>query len=772
MHSGSWPFPSSMDKTILPESYFSEGNPVEEDANTTTVAKKTRKHKGKKTQNKSKSAGTASRASEASPAWAKTATQTEEERVKQVIQDLHLSSNGSDSEVPEDTGNPPKGGDLENSGLDPQGPPMAPDQEPSGLPGIPSGDQLPDNIQDNPVPPQPDANTPDLHASTSDTLPKPVHPPGLPSPTPPDGSTAATPRLLLGAPPVTGFPHVPAGDQFMTPLTHTAAHAGGNPHAYTFTGVIEGLKEVCSLMMTGFQRACLDVEAIVQKMLEGAMRPNRDFTVAAAQNLDKWATALRPVLDNAGVSDSNMEARQRHAWQTRWEVSNWILSLLNPMVAGLQTQGEPVRTTLLESFAIVNVWCSSSWKEVADQIPDIMARHVQTGQAQVFLNVVYQLLCTQYQAITNIVVAQTGPLVHSSMHNWATQASLTQLLTQVVPALGFLQPSEPVFPSSSTRIAPQHQEEGVTQAALADTTIYTLIPPDGCVMVPKSQYPSSTVWGSSSLPIYLGNKTDSGISSIGHSTPVKSSGAKWQHLTSTPKSQPKLISIARQQTAELSAKQQGAPHGAHMKHDSGGSAQVNSWGDELQGWSTNCPNRAGSFDSSMVSIDDHTQLTTKHLMERDDPTWNRSAFSGGEEVMLVHDSSNIEMVRNEDPLECHSEASALDSTSDGEHSVNDPRSSDHTDSNPESNSRSLDLDSEPDGGSSSDSQGSDESDGGDFGDMFSARKTHKPTTKKQESWAQSSSRSWSRKQIHKSGLIHPPWRMIHTQINRSGRKRN
>ena len=112
--------------------------------------------------------------------------------------------------------------------------------------------------------------------------------------------------------------------------------------------------------------------------------------------------------------------------------------------------------------------------------------------------------------------------------------------------------------------------------------------------------------------------------------------------------------------------------------------------------------------------------------------------------MLVHDSSDIEMVPNVDPPECHSEDSAPDSASDGEHSINDPGSSDHADSNPKSNSGSSDLDSEPDGGSSSDSQGSDDSDGGDFGDMFSARKTHKPTTKKQESWAQSSSRSQSR----------------------------
>ena len=204
-----------------------------------------------------------------------------------------------------------------------------------------------------------------------------------------------------------------------------------------------------------------------------------------------------------------MEVRQRHARQTGQEVSNQILSLLNPMVMGPPTQGEPVRTTLLESFAIINAQCSSSWKEVADRILDIMARHIPAGQAQVFLNVVYELLCTQYQAITTMVVTQTGPLVHSGMHNWATQASLTRLLTQVVPALRSLEPSKLVFPSGSTRIAPQHQEEGVTWVASVDMTIYTPIPPDGCVMVPKGQYPSGTVRGSSSLPIYLGSETDS-----------------------------------------------------------------------------------------------------------------------------------------------------------------------------------------------------------------------------------------------------------------------
>ena len=129
--------------------------------------------------------------------------------------------------------------------------------------------------------------------------------------------------------------------------------------------------------------------------------------------------------------------------------------------------------------------------------------------------------------------------------------------------------------------------------------------------------------------------------------------------------------------------------------------------------------------------------------------------------MSVHDSSDIEMVSNLDPQEHHSDDSAVDSASEGEHSVIDPGTSDHVDSSPESNSRSSDLDSEPNGGLSSDSKGNNDSDEGIFGDMFSARKTDKPTTKKQESWPQSSSRSWScktelQKQAHTPSLENDP----------------
>ena len=51
--------------------------------------------------------------------------------------------------------------------------------------------------------------------------------------------------------------------------------------------------------------------------------------------------------------------------------------------------------------------------------------------------------------------------------------------------------------------------------------------------------------GTATQPIYLGNDTDSGISSISHSTLMKTPGGTCQSLASTPKPKPKLLMTAQ-----------------------------------------------------------------------------------------------------------------------------------------------------------------------------------------------------------------------------------
>ena len=270
-----------------------------------------------------------------------------------------------------------------------------------------------------------------------------------PGPSIPDTSATA----------VSGLGKAPLKDVSMIPTTSSAAQTDDRPDVNSIAGVMAGLKEVCNIMTTGFQHACLDVETIVHRSLEGATQLNRGLAEAASQDLNTWASALQPVLDSAGVSDADMEARRGLTRKTGREVSNQILSLPHPVTGNPHILGEPVKSALLESFAVVNAQCLRSWEEVANWVPDIMTRHVPVDQTQTFLAAVHQLLCSQYQALTTMVATQTGPPAHLGMYSWGAQASLTWSFTQVIPALGSLEHTMLVNPSSSTWPMPLPQEE-------------------------------------------------------------------------------------------------------------------------------------------------------------------------------------------------------------------------------------------------------------------------------------------------------------------------
>ena len=350
-------------------------------------------------------------------------------------------------------------------------------------------------------------------------------------------------------------------------------------------------------------------------------------------------------------------------------------------------------------------------KKVVNQVPEIMAQHVPEGQVGVFLAALYQLICTQQQGITLMVVAQAGVPVHLRVNNWAATASMTRLFAQVIPGLGSLH---------GCMAVPEQIE-------------YMPIPPKGCMMVPTSLFLRKQVWkqGTAARPIYLGNETDSGISSISRSTPVKTpvkgSCGHCQPLSSTPRSKPKLLVVAQQHQSELVAKQQGAPHGAHIWPTVQQVAQTWPQGSELYSWKQAAdPGSTGN--SSFVSMEEHRQFTTATLMKRDAPSW----IDPDEDVVFVCDSqSDIEMVlahehdqQTEDSLpDSGTENSHHPSDDSNMESNQDWGSGHHFDSGSDPGSNlSSDLGSDASSGSDygADPESSDEN-GGDFIDMFVAK---------------------------------------------------
>ena len=258
--------------------------------------------------------------------------------------------------------------------------------------------------------------------------------------------------------------------------------------------------------------------------------------------------------------------------------------------------------------------------------------------------------------------------------------------------------------------------------------------------------------GTATRPIYLGNETDSGISSMGWSIPVKTlvkgSGGHRQPLTSTPKLKPKLLVAAQQHRDELAAKQRGAPYGAHIWPTVQQAAQTRPPGPELHSQMQNAnPGRTGN--SSFVSIEEHSEFTTAALMRRD----ALHRIDPDEDIVSIHDSSDVEMVStheyDQETKDNSPDSGAEDShhLSDGSdmESDQDRGSGHHSDLDSKQGS---DLGSAPgsDTGLGSNNGGDPESsdNGGDFSDMFTVKKECPGSSKRPQSRPSSNSRSRSR----------------------------
>ena len=207
--------------------------------------------------------------------------------------------------------------------------------------------------------------------------------------------------------------------------------------------------------------------------------------------------------------------------------------------------------------------------------------------------------------------------------NIAILQDATILQDQVIPGLGSLHKYTPATSGS---------------AAVPEKIEYTPIPLEGNMMVPASLFPGKQVQkdGTATRPIYLGTDEDSGISSISRSTPartpVKGFSGHCHPFASTNKSKPKLLAAAQQHRSELAAKQQGAPHGAHIQPTVHQSAQIQPLGSEPYSWEqATDPGHPG--DSIFISVEEHSLYTTAALLERDAP----SRMDPDEELVSVHD---------------------------------------------------------------------------------------------------------------------------------------
>ena len=421
---GTWPFLSAMDINILPEACLaydmsadSENTPDDPILiGSDTNARSRKKHCRCKGKSKSRSRSTRANrcASETSPGHKNRKPQTNKALAKDVLYDLHLSSDGSDSEIPEDVcpnedPHTPGGPALIKSRPDlpdvsahtPSTPASQPTQPTEAL-GVGENATITAREEgdagNRSTPLTTPATDPAMPSTSSGTKPQPTVTPTVSradttSPSlVPTGSTAPPGLKAVGTTPNSStVPPVPPSlaptrpdpsallvQRSMAKLAQSLAvtQAGGNPVAGAFSGVMTGLRQAFGIMMEGFWEACLGVEVVVQKTILEATAHDWAFATKAAQDLDLWTSALQPLFNNDEVSEADMKAGRAHAQETGQVISDQILGQSQQATQQKLPEGGPVRGALLESFAQVGAQSVVTWEKVIKRVPEILAEHM------------------------------------------------------------------------------------------------------------------------------------------------------------------------------------------------------------------------------------------------------------------------------------------------------------------------------------------------------------------------------------------------------------
>ena len=164
-------------------------------------------------------------------------------------------------------------------------------------------------------------------------------------------------------------------------------------------------------------------------------------------------------------------------------------------------------------------------------------------------------------------------------------------------------------------------------------------------------------------------------------------------------------------------------------------SQTRPWGTDLLSWKS-AINSGASRNSSFVSVEEHDELTTATLTQRDAP---HQPISDDDDIVSIHDDwqFNEEMASIVGLPEQHTEDSCADCTaggsnhpSDSEMESDDDWESHHC-SDCGSDQSSVSYNSSGSGSSSGDN------DGGDFMDMFTGKSKHSNTPKKPGYWKHS-----------------------------------
>ena len=170
-------------------------------------------------------------------------------------------------------------------------------------------------------------------------------------------------------------------------------------------GVMQGLHKASHTLSEGYQWACLEVQGLVNQSLSLSTEKDRRFMAEASTALCQWVKAVQLAIDCLRKSVAEQFHLLEDAWKVGMEIMKEILALYP--LEGKKEPADPLHDLMIRAFNAAQKHIEEAFLCLHHKLPVLVHQHVPPVQAIVFLATIFQIMCTYWQEMDNMVLSQT-----------------------------------------------------------------------------------------------------------------------------------------------------------------------------------------------------------------------------------------------------------------------------------------------------------------------------------------------------------------------------
>ena len=204
-------------------------------------------------------------------------------------------------------------------------------------------------------------------------------------------------------------------------------------HREAFQLIMQGFSTATHTLSDVYQRACKEVQIIVQRSLRKSTAEDHTFVWGASAAIRHWVQAVHPAMDCLGESIEEQLHLLQEARKAGKEATEDILNLLPAEESPYLTPVVPQEDILILALTATQNHTEKAIDTVNIQLSALVHCHVPPDQAGVFLASLLQVLCSYRQEMDGMATSQVilpGQIV---LNLWGVSRCVIEGLTLLGP---------------------------------------------------------------------------------------------------------------------------------------------------------------------------------------------------------------------------------------------------------------------------------------------------------------------------------------------------